>query len=42
MSDARMALARFYARRVLPETRHLRERTQLGADDLMSLQSEAL
>jgi len=38
----KLALARFYARRVLPETRHLRERTQLGADDLMSLNSEAL
>jgi acyl-CoA dehydrogenase len=38
----KLALARFYARRVLPESHHLRERTQLGADDLMSLQSEAL
>lgn len=38
----KLVLARFYARRVLPQTHHLRERTQLGADDLMSLQSEAL
>lgn len=38
----KLVLARFYVRRVLPETRHLRERTQLGADDLMSLESEAL
>lgn len=38
----KLVLARFYARRVLPESRHLRERTQLGADDLMALNSEAL
>lgn len=40
--EHKLAVGRFYMRRILPEAAVLRERAMLGADDLMALAQDAL